>query len=64
MRLSNRRILLVGASKGLGAATANYLLEEGAIVVITDREDKVLKGVLSLLPKAKTFLTKRRRLHH
>ncbi|HVA82881.1 MAG TPA: SDR family oxidoreductase [Candidatus Aquilonibacter sp.] len=49
MRLENKRVLLVGVSKGLGAATANYLLKEGAVVAISDREDKVLGEVAMLL---------------
>lgn len=59
MRLNNKKVLLVGVSLGLGAATASYLLKEGATVAISDREGKVLSEVETLLsnPK-KLFLIK------
>lgn len=56
MRLGKRRVLLVGVSKGLGAATAHYLLKEGATVVITDREEKILKEISSTLLNHKKLL--------
>ncbi|MDE1869425.1 MAG: SDR family oxidoreductase [Candidatus Micrarchaeota archaeon] len=59
MRLENKKVLLVGVSKGLGAATASYLLKEGALVAISDREDKVLNEVADLLSRPKNlFLVK------
>lgn len=59
MRLENKKVLLVGVSKGLGAATASYLLKEGASVAICDREEKLLGEVAALLSKPKKlFLVK------
>lgn len=53
MRLSGKKVLLVGVSLGLGAATAHYLLKEGATVAIADREDSLLKKVGDLLSNNK-----------
>lgn len=49
MRLEGRRVLLVGVSAGLGAATAYYLLKEGASVVISERDDKKLSNLVEML---------------
>lgn len=38
MRLSNKIVVVTGAASGLGAAAARRLHEEGAIVVLTDRD--------------------------
>ena len=35
-RLSNKRILVTGATQGIGRAATERFLEEGAFVVLTD----------------------------
>ncbi|NKC23263.1 SDR family NAD(P)-dependent oxidoreductase [Ochrobactrum oryzae] len=39
MSLANKRILVTGASSGIGAATARLLVESGAKVVGVDRSE-------------------------
>lgn len=45
MRLDGRKVLLVGVSTGLGAATAYYLLREGAQVAISGRGEEKLRAI-------------------
>ena len=52
-RLYGRKVLLVGVGRGLGAATASYLLAEGALVAISAREEKLLSEVSSVLSNPK-----------
>ncbi|MDE1850971.1 MAG: SDR family oxidoreductase [Candidatus Micrarchaeota archaeon] len=52
-RLEGRKVLLVGVSKGLGAATASYLLAEGALVAISARDQKLLDGISLTLSNPK-----------
>ncbi|MFX0211621.1 MAG: SDR family NAD(P)-dependent oxidoreductase [Candidatus Hodarchaeota archaeon] len=47
--LKNRRVLITGGAKGIGAATAERFLEEGARVVVLDRDEKSLKDLSSQL---------------
>ncbi|MDE1856267.1 MAG: SDR family oxidoreductase [Candidatus Micrarchaeota archaeon] len=51
MKLNGRNVLLVGVSTGLGAATAYYLLKEGANVVISGRTEPKLKNIVSMLSR-------------
>jgi 3-oxoacyl-[acyl-carrier protein] reductase len=45
MDLSNKKVLITGGSSGLGKAMAKLLIEEGAKVAITGRDEKKLKQV-------------------
>jgi short-subunit dehydrogenase len=45
MRLQGRRVLLTGASRGIGAALAHGLRERGAVVALVARESPALHAV-------------------
>ena len=47
--LSNRRILVTGASSGIGRATAIYLSKLGATIIATARNEERLKETISML---------------
>jgi 3-oxoacyl-[acyl-carrier protein] reductase len=49
LELVNRRVLITGASRGIGAATANAFLNEGAIVSIVSRGSEELDKTKSTL---------------
>ncbi|PLX69802.1 MAG: short-chain dehydrogenase [Denitrovibrio sp.] len=40
-RLSNKKVLITGAARGIGEAIAKLFVEEGAIVILTDINDKL-----------------------
>lgn len=42
-RLTGRRIIVTGGGKGLGAAMATKFVSEGASVLISGRNEKILK---------------------
>lgn len=42
-RLSGRKIIVTGGGKGLGAAMATKFVSEGALVLISGRNEKILK---------------------
>ena len=48
--LAGKRALVVGASRGLGAAIARTLLQEGATVVAAARNAGALAGWIDALP--------------
>ena len=49
MNLQNARILLTGGSSGIGKATAKLLVDKGAKVLITGRDEEKLKRVATEL---------------
>jgi len=54
--LSKKVVLIAGSSKGLGFATAKILLEEGAFVVITSRNQANLEKAATALEKSNNLL--------
>jgi meso-butanediol dehydrogenase/(S,S)-butanediol dehydrogenase/diacetyl reductase len=49
--LKDKRVLITGGASGIGAATAARFLEEGATVVVLDRDAKGRAQIQSQLPK-------------
>jgi meso-butanediol dehydrogenase/(S,S)-butanediol dehydrogenase/diacetyl reductase len=49
--LQNKRVLITGGASGIGAATASRFLEEGARVVVLDRDEKGRAAIQKQLPK-------------
>jgi meso-butanediol dehydrogenase / (S,S)-butanediol dehydrogenase / diacetyl reductase len=48
--LQNKRVLITGGASGIGAATAVRFLEEGAQVVVLDRDEKGRAAIQKQLP--------------
>ena len=48
--LTNKRVLITGGASGIGAATAARFLEEGARVVVLDRDDIARQRIAQELP--------------
>jgi meso-butanediol dehydrogenase / (S,S)-butanediol dehydrogenase / diacetyl reductase len=48
--LTNRRVLITGGASGIGAATAARFLDEGAQVVVLDRDEAGCTRILERLP--------------
>src|SRR5215470_13929643 len=55
--LSNKIALVVGASRGIGAAAARLFTREGATVVLAARTESALKAVAADLPGASYVVT-------
>ena len=49
--LKDKRVLITGGASGIGAATAARFLEEGATVIVLDRDAKGRAQIQSQLPK-------------
>ena len=50
MRLEGKRVLLTGATGGLGTAIARALTERGASLVLSARRAEALEGLAGSLP--------------
>ncbi|QKR00443.1 SDR family oxidoreductase [Metallosphaera tengchongensis] len=57
MRFKDKSVLIVGVSKGLGFATAYFLLKEGAKVVISSRDERKLREMENALRKYGTVMS-------
>jgi NAD(P)-dependent dehydrogenase (short-subunit alcohol dehydrogenase family) len=51
LNLTGKSVLITGSSEGIGLATAELLLEEGAHVIINGRTDSKLKNIAAQLNK-------------
>jgi NAD(P)-dependent dehydrogenase (short-subunit alcohol dehydrogenase family) len=49
--LQNKRVLITGGASGIGAATAARFIEEGARVVVLDRDDVARQRITRELPR-------------
>ncbi|MGW1847382.1 SDR family NAD(P)-dependent oxidoreductase [Streptomyces sp. NPDC001966] len=58
-RLSNRTVLITGGTSGMGLATARRLLDEGAYVAITGRDESRLAKAAAALDAGDRLLTVR-----
>ncbi|MGW2110909.1 SDR family NAD(P)-dependent oxidoreductase [Streptomyces sp. NPDC001948] len=58
-RLSNRTVLITGGTSGMGLATARRLLDEGAYVAITGRDESRLAKAAAVLDAGDRLLTVR-----
>jgi meso-butanediol dehydrogenase/(S,S)-butanediol dehydrogenase/diacetyl reductase len=54
-RFENKVAIVTGAASGMGAATARRLSQEGAKVVLVDRDGAKLKEVAGKLPASRTL---------
>ncbi len=53
MKLAGKKALITGGNSGIGLATAQLFVEEGAEVALTGRDQKTLDEAVALLgPKA------------
>ena len=53
--LKNKRALVTGAGRGIGAATAKKLTESGANVLVNDLDEEVAREVAGALPRAVAY---------
>src|SRR5688572_679997 len=54
--MTNKRILITGASSGIGRATAEVFLQAGASVALAGRREEALKEVSESASSGKAFL--------
>lgn len=53
--LTGRRILIAGAAKGIGRATAERFVDEGALIAAFDRDEQALSALAATLPGSVTL---------
>ena len=53
----NKRIVITGASSGIGSAVATYFLNSGATVVLVGKDVESLKIISSKFPDHSTIIT-------
>ncbi|MGW4356294.1 SDR family NAD(P)-dependent oxidoreductase [Nocardia sp. NPDC004582] len=58
-RFTNRTVLITGGTSGMGLATARRLLDEGAYVIITGRDDRRLATAVETLAAGERLLAVR-----
>ncbi|WP_255495354.1 SDR family NAD(P)-dependent oxidoreductase [Nocardia sp. GTS18] len=58
-RFANRTVLITGGTSGMGLATARRLLDEGAFVVVTGRDDDRWCSAAAELDASQRVLTVR-----
>ena len=51
--LKNKRVLITGGARGIGAATADRFLEEGASVIVLDRDEVGCQRLKDKMPALK-----------
>lgn len=51
--LKDKRVLITGGAKGIGASTASRFLEEGACVLVLDRDEKGCQHLKDKMPALK-----------
>jgi len=49
--LKNKRVLITGGARGIGEATAVRFLEEGASVIVVDRDQQGCKNIKNKIPE-------------
>ena len=54
-KLENKIALITGATGGIGLATSTLFLQEGAKVVLVDKNQNELKNILTLLNTTDTI---------
>ncbi len=56
MKLAGKKALITGGNSGIGLATAQIFVQEGAEVALTGRDQKTLDEAVALLgPKARAY---------
>lgn len=54
MRLQDKKVIITGASRGIGRVIAQYFAQEGASLVISSRDEKALQAVKTEIEKENT----------
>ena len=53
----NKKIIITGASSGIGSAVATYFLNSGAIVVLVGKDVESMKRISAKFPDHSTIIT-------
>jgi NAD(P)-dependent dehydrogenase (short-subunit alcohol dehydrogenase family) len=53
--MKDKRVMVTGASSGIGRATAELLLSEGAIVALVGRRESALTDIIGTAPQSAAF---------
>ncbi len=54
--MKDKRVIVTGASNGIGRATADLLLSEGATVALVGRRESALADVIATAPRSAAFV--------